>query len=177
MVFGEQTLSDAVPDSGTASYSGPMLATMVFNNQIDVGSNEDYFQWITGDADFGVDFGAGTFSLGLNGTVGAAISDTRDDAIEYMPQGSIFTATGGGTFDDGDPVFATFRGGFSAAAFTDGANNVLHQVQLGDAYRSANTIDGSFYGPNGEEVGGAFRMSSGEPDTRIDILGVFTGGK
>jgi hypothetical protein len=110
----------------------------------------------------------------MTGRVGQQYSDVRQVLSPSMPEGSIFTATGNGRFDGGLPIYRTFSGGFSAASFTrpDGSVFVLN---LADPYSSANTIDGSFYGPTGQEVGGTYRVSHGEPDTRIDILGVFTG--
>ncbi len=54
-------------------------------------------------------------------------------------------------------------------------NTVIQNLKFTIHDLSANTIDGSFYGPNGEEVGGTFRLSNGVPDNRVDILGVFTG--
>ena len=37
--------------------------------------------------------------------------------------------------------------------------------------------DGAFYGPNGEEAGGGFRIVGGKPDERVDIVGAFVGKK
>ena len=174
LVFGEQTLRQDAPRTGTGAFTGPMIATMVFNNQIDQGQGDNYFQWIVGSANVNVDFAATTFDINMTGQVGAMFSDVNQVLTPSMPEGSIFNATGNGRFDGGLPIYRTFSGGFSSASFTrpDGSVFVLN---LADPYTSANTIDGSFYGPNGEEVGGTYRVSHGEPDTRIDILGVFTG--
>ena len=42
---------------------------------------------------------------------------------------------------------------------------------------AGSSLDGAFYGPNGEEIGAGFRIVGGTPDQRIDILGTFTGHK
>ena len=174
MVFGEQTLRDNAPRTGAGSFNGPMIATMVFNDGFDTGETDTYFQWIVGSANVNVDFAATTFDINMSGEVGQLYSDVDQVVAPYMPEGSIFRAAGNGRFDGGLPIFRTFSGGFSSASFTrpDGTVFVL---DLTDPYTSANTIDGSFYGPNAEEVGGTYRVSHGEADTRIDILGVFTG--
>jgi C-lobe and N-lobe beta barrels of Tf-binding protein B len=174
LVFGEQTLRQNAPTAGTGAFTGPMLATMVFNDQIDNGQGDNYFQWIVGSANVNVDFAATTFNINMSGRVGQLFSDVNEVVVASMPEGSTFTAAGNGRFDGGLPIFRTFSGGFSSASFTrpDGSVFVMN---LSDPYSSANTVDGSFYGPNGEEVGGTFRVSHGQPDTRIDILGVFTG--
>lgn len=174
LVFGEQTLRENAPRTGTGAFNGPMIASMVFNDGFDTGETDTYFQWIVGSANVNVDFAATTFNINMSGRVGAMFSDVNQVVVPSMPEGSIFTAAGNGRFDGGLPIFRTFSGGFSSASFTrpDGSVFVMN---LSDPYSSANTIDGSFYGPNGEEVGGTYRVSHGQPDTRIDILGVFTG--
>ena len=40
---------------------------------------------------------------------------------------------------------------------------------------AGSSIDGAFYGPNGVELGGGYRIVGGTPDERIDILGTFVG--
>ncbi len=174
LVFGEQTFRQDAPQVGSGSYSGTMLATMIFNDQFDQGEGNSYFQWVFGTANVNVDFAATTFNINMTGQVGSAFNDVDQALVAPMPQGSIFNATGNGRFDGGLPIYRTFSGGFSSASFTrpDGSTFVL---ALGDPYSSANTIDGSFYGPAAEEIGGTFRVSHGGADTRIDILGVFTG--
>ncbi|WP_173203778.1 hypothetical protein [Sphingopyxis sp. BSNA05] len=65
-----------MPTSGTGTFDGTMLATMVFNDQPDITGNRDtYMQWIAGNASTSVNFGANTFSLSLDGSVGAPTFD------------------------------------------------------------------------------------------------------
>lgn len=174
LVFGEQTRRQDAPLTGTGTYSGTMLATMVFNDQIDNGVYDNYFQWIVGSANVNVDFAATTFNINMTGRVGQMYSDVNQPVVASMPEGSIFTAAGNGRFDGGLPIYRTFSGGFTSATFTRPDGSVF-VMDLADPYSSANTIDGSFYGPNGQEIGGTYRVSHGQPDTRVDIIGVFTG--
>ena len=175
LVFGEQTERANAPTTGTGSFSGPMLASMIFNNSLDAGEFNNYFQWIVGSANVNVDFAATTFSIAMNGEVKPLQVDVGGiNPVASMPAGSIFNAAGNGRFDGGLPIYRTFGGAFTSATFTR-PDGTVFTMQLADPYSSANTIDGSFYGPKGEEVGGTFRLSNGEPDTRVDILGVFTG--
>lgn len=174
MVFGEQTLRQNAPTAGTGSFSGPMIATMVFNSDIENGQGDNYFQWIVGSANVNVDFAATTFNIAMTGEVQPLQRDVNLPIDPSIPAGSIFTAAGNGRFDGGLPIYRTFSGGFSSVYFTR-PDGTVFTFDLSDPYSSANTIDGSFYGPKAEEVGGTYRVSHGEADTRIDILGSFTG--
>ncbi|WP_173203779.1 transferrin-binding protein-like solute binding protein [Sphingopyxis sp. BSNA05] len=40
---------------------------------------------------------------------------------------------------------------------------------------AGSSINGAFYGPDAEELGGGYRIVGGTPDERIDILGTFVG--
>ena len=64
-----------------------------------------------------------------------------------------------------------FLGQMSSASFTQ-TNGQTLSVNVGGS-----SIDGAFFGPAAQEVGGAFRIVGGTPDTRIDILGAYTGKK
>jgi hypothetical protein len=167
-VFGERTGNDAVPKTGTGTFKGDMLATMVFNNLRDDTPNAPtYYQWLAGTSTTTVDFAANTFSLALNGTVYAPQLDvftTRDFSIQ---QGANFTAAGAGRVD------LVSAGGFLGqinSAFFVNPNAQRFDVQIGGS-----SIDGAFFGPVGQEVGGGFRIVGGVPDERIDIVGAFTG--
>lgn len=202
LVFGEQTLVDDVPTSGSGSYRGEMLATMIVNDfdgdVVPGGTPNGDFQWIAGTSTFDVNFANGRFGLALEGEVfnpngansnstvapQAGSRQTDPNIVASLAPGSIFSASGQG-FLDSVGTFGTFSGGFTAANFRDANgtpgdpsdDTTIFNIDLTDGYMSANTIDGSFFGPNGEEAGGAFRLSSGDPDARIDILGTFTGKK
>lgn len=165
--YGEIAANSIVPTTGTGTFSGTTLATMVFNDQPDVNGNLDtYFQWISGRATTNVDFGANTFSLSLEGSVGAPTFDgtSRQHTILENAQ---FMANGAGDIDL--VQFGGFFGQFNEAWFVNPGGARLDLVIAGSS------IDGAFYGPNAEEVGGGYRIVGGTPDERIDILGTYVG--
>ncbi|MEH6660288.1 MAG: transferrin-binding protein-like solute binding protein [Parasphingorhabdus sp.] len=165
--YGQITANDAVPTSGTGTFDGTMLATMVFNDQPDITGNRDtYMQWIAGSASTSVNFGANTFSLSLDGTVGAPMFDGSSGQHSVL-DGAKFFANGGG---DINLVSAGgFFGQFNEAWFVNPDNSRLDLVIAGSS------INGAFYGPKAQEVGGGYRIVGGTPDERIDILGTFVG--
>ncbi len=167
-VFGEQSTDDSVPTVGTGSFEGAMLASMVFDNlPDDVGFASTFFQWIEGRAKTTVDFGSNTFELDISGTVFAPEYDLTTPRITFLPGGSTFDARGNGDID----LVGTggFFGQFNSAWFVrpDGERYNLDIA--------GSSVNGAFYGPNAEEVGGGFRIVGGTPDERIDILGTFVG--
>lgn len=168
-VFGERTQNASVPTSGSATFTGDMLATMVYNPLLDVdASAPTYFQWINGTATTNVNFGANTFTQSISGTVTAPGYDVFTSRDHVLDAGATFAASGSGTID------LVNKGGFTgqvgSASFTQGATNMPVSV-------AGSSIDGAFYGPNANEVGGGFRIVGGTPDQRIDILGSFVGTK
>jgi hypothetical protein len=165
--YGQITSNDAVPTSGTGTFDGTMLATMVFNDQPDITGNLDtYMQWIAGSASTSVNFGANTFSLSLDGSVGAPMFDGTSGQQSVL-EGAKFFANGGG---DINLVSAGgFFGQFNEAWFVNPDNTRLDLVIAGSS------INGAFYGPKAQEVGGGYRIVGGTPDERIDILGTFVG--
>ena len=167
--YGEITANSSVPTSGTGTFNGTMLATMVFNDQPDINANFDtYMQWIAGSATTSVDFGANTFSLSLDGKVGAPMFDGTSGQHSVLKDAQ-FRAIGGG---DINLVNAGgFFGQFNEAWFINPgvAGNRLDLVIAGSS------INGAFYGPQAQEVGGGYRIVGGTPDERIDILGTFVG--
>lgn len=180
MVFGQQTLRSQIPVTGKASYAGGMLATMVTNTNA-MDGKPSYFQWITGTASIDLDFGNSTFTnLILSGTVSSAnyAGATLPDSATGVTPGSTFNATGSGRID----LTSTggFTGTFSSAAFSStngGVVPVFDHVNPNNSTAGANSIDGTFFGPNAVNVGGNFRIVGGKPDQRVDILGAFTGAK
>ncbi|MBV1917806.1 MAG: transferrin-binding protein-like solute binding protein [Sphingomonadaceae bacterium] len=173
--FGDATANDSVPTTGSGSYQGSMLASMIFNPTIDgqdisgLSSLPSYFQWIEGTANISVDFAQSSFDLSLDGTVLAPQIDTYTaPAASVLQAGAQFSATG-----KGDVNLINF-GGFKG--FIDSAN-FNHGGQSRSVAIEGSTVDGTFYGPDGEEVGGGFRIVGGNPDERVDIMGAFVGQK
>jgi hypothetical protein len=176
-IFGETTLSADVPKSGTATFNGNMIASMVNNPLLDTNrASPTFFQWITGTAKVDVDFGKGTVGTALSGTTLAPLLDKRPifpvingpfptDPVA-IPAGAIFAANGTATID----LVKTggFTGTFSDATFTFGGTVAAVDIVGG-------TLDGAFYGPKGTEIGASFRIIGGIPDQRVDIIGSFTG--
>lgn len=167
--YGQITPNDSVPTSGTGTFDGTMLATMVFNDQPDFNGNTDtYMQWIAGNASTSVDFGANTFSLSLDGRVGAPMFDGTSGR-ESVLEGAQFLANGGGNINL--VTAGGFFGQFNEAWFVNPGGARLDLVIAGSS------INGAFYGPQGQEIGGGYRIVGGTPDERIDILGTFVGKK
>lgn len=167
MAYGELTPNDRVPTSGTGSFEGSMLATMVFNDQPDTtGYADTYFQWIAGRATTNIDFKANTFALSLDGNVGAPLFDGTSGDHSVL-EGAQFRANGAGQIDL--VAAGGFLGQFNEAWFTNPGGTRL------DVNIAGSSIDGAFYGPDGKEIGGGYRIVGGTPDERIDILGTFVG--
>lgn len=188
-VFGERTLNQDVPTTGTFDFSGSMLATMINNPTID-GQNgatfDSFYQWIEGTMNLTVDFAANEVrDILFSGVVSAPQIDalTQNSAsfdpngvYSYLPAGTLFEASGSA---DIDLVNAGgFLGAIDTARFVaQGGNLFADGSSLQDILIEGSSIDGAFFGPNGDEVGGGFRIVGGVPDERIDIMGVFTGGR
>ncbi len=166
--FGENSSNSAVPTSGTGSFTGTMVASLVFNDRLDIdGTTPTFFQWLQGTANTKFDFGRNTFSLDLSGTTFAPQLDGVSNPVFSIRGGAQFNAVGGGQID---LVRAGgFLGQFSSAWFINPDQSRINVVIGGSS------INGGFYGPKAEEVGGNFRIVGGTPDERVDILGVFVG--
>ncbi len=187
--FGVPTLNSAVPVTGTATYNGLMLGTMVYNTLPAFGGgNPTYFQWISGTSSTVVDFKNSNVDVTLTGIVSAPQVDTYTVAtataanpnpqpIVAIAAGSTFSATTVGFAPAKIDLTNTggFAGNFGSATFTDPNTKAVTAVSI------INTagITGGFYGPGGAtnkvEVGGGFRIVGGVPNQRVDILGAFTG--
>ena len=168
-VYGERTPNDAVPKTGTATFNGAMIATMVFNPLRDADSSAPtYFQWIEGTSRTTVDFAASSFTLNVNGTVFAPQFDAFTTKVFTLQQGATFAAAGAGRVDLINA--GGFLGQFTTASFAQPGGNFPVTI-------AGSSIDGAFFGPAAEEVGGGFRIVGGTPDERIDIFGAFTGTK
>ena len=171
--YGMQTDQNAIPKTGSGTYTGSMLATMVFNPTLDAGTGSlpNYFQWLSGTSTTNVNFATGAVTLALNGVVGRPAYDYQTSPQQItIAQGTTFTAAGTATID----LVRTggFTGQFQSARFGATANGANPVVSI-----AGSTIDGAFFGPAGEEVGGGFRIVGGNPDQRIDIVGAFKGKK
>ena len=174
--YGELTDSKAVPVIGSGTYRGSMLASMVFNPTLDgqdVGGSTvlpSYFQWIEGSATLNVDFAKSLFDFALTGSVLAPQLDYfTDPQRAVIAAGATFSASGKGNINLVN--FGGFKGQMDAAAFVN-PDGTRREVTI-----AGSSIDGGFYGPKADEVGGGFRIVGGKPDERIDILGAFVGTK
>jgi hypothetical protein len=175
--FGELTENSKVPKSGSGTYSGLMLGSMVFNPTIDgqdaggTGVLPSYFQWIEGTSSLSVDFATNMFQLALQGTVLAPMIDRyTGPETSVLGGGSTFRANGKGSINMIN--FGGFKGSMDSASFTPSDGSPQRSINI-----AGSSIDGAFYGPNGEEAGGGFRVVGGNPDERIDVVGAFSGKK
>jgi hypothetical protein len=170
--YGLATDPNSVPKTGSASYSGRMLGTMVFNPTLDqAASLPSYYQWLSGTSTTGVDFSTGKVTLGLSGVVGQAFYDNYTSPQQVtIAAGTTFTAAG--TANINLVNTGGFTGAFQSAVFGSALNGASPTVSI-----AGSSIDGTFYGPAAQEVGGGFRIVGGTPDQRIDIMGAFTGKK
>lgn len=178
-VFGEETVRSQIPVTGSATYTGGMLATMVVNTTASTRS-PNYFQWINGSSRLELDFSKSTMSVLLTGNVGSAnYAGAIIPNATAVPGGSTFRAQATGVINLA--TTAGFVGEFSSASFTrpDGTTFVpdFTRVNPGSPIAGANSLDGTFFGPSAVNVGGNFRIIGGTPGERVDILGAFTGAK
>jgi hypothetical protein len=189
-VFGEATPNSAVPTTGSATYTGGMIASMVNNPNFDVNPNAStWFQWLQGTASVAINFASGGVTTNLTGTTLAPLFDNGTSAYPagtlirpgnasgvnfptdgYIPTGATFTATGSGTIDLVNK--GGFTGTFSSAQFSGAGLASPAKVDI-----VGSSLDGAFYGPAAQEVGASFRIVGGIPDQRVDIIGAFTGKK
>jgi hypothetical protein len=168
--YGERSANSSVPNSGTGTYQGSMIGTLVFNASLDIDpTTPTYFQWLTGKSTTTFDFAASTFNIALAGTVTAPTFDVYTSRYFGLPTGATFAAAGSGRVDL--VTAGGFLGQFKSAVFADAFGNTFEMNIAGSS------VDGAFFGPTASEVGGGFRIVGGTPDERIDILGAFTGGR
>jgi hypothetical protein len=184
--YGERTANAGVPATGSGTFTGDMLATMVFNDQLDtVANTPTYFQWITGSATTKVNFAAGTFTFDVAGianapqfvsaTGGSIPIDEFTNRRYTIQNGAAFTATGAGRVDLVNA--GGFLGSINSAYFVQPNATRLDVTLIGGPVtpNGGSSVDGAFFGPAAQEVGGGFRIVGGVPDERVDILGAFTG--
>lgn len=170
--YGIQTDNNSVPVTGTGTYTGNMLATMVFNPTLDTGTPyPNYFQWLSGTSKTTVNFATGAVGLQLDAIVGKPQFDLNTTPrLTTIAAGTTFTATGTATID----LVRTggFTGQFQSARFGATTNGLSPVVNV-----AGSSIDGAFFGSTAQEVGGGFRIVGGNPDERVDIIGAFKGKK
>jgi hypothetical protein len=178
-VFGAATPLSQLPRTGSGRFSGEFLATMVGKNADITTSSDTTFQWINGKSAVDVDFGSGTVGVQFAGNVTAGVDSNgaivNDDQL-MVRSGSSFNATAAAKLD---LAAGTFAGKFSTATFgsMNGTPLDFAAISPTSAVAGASSVDGSFFGPNADEVGGSFRIIGGRPDQRVDVLGAFTGKK
>lgn len=168
--YGALTQNGAVPRTGTATFNGSMLATMVFNPLLDTSKQTPtFYQWLTGTSQHTVDFAKFSVNSLFQGWTYQPLSDGTPSLGTGLPTGTRFDATASAVIDLIGK--GGFSGQFSGAKFTrpDGTSVALNIA--------GSSIDGAFYGPAAEEIGGGFRVVGGMPDQRVDVLGAFTGKK
>jgi hypothetical protein len=172
--YGIQTDNNAVPQTGSGTYSGKMLATMVNNPTLDGAFGPvlpTYFQWISGTSVTEVNFANNSVAVSLNGIVSAPQIDRfSGPTAASVTTGTSFTAAGTGTINLVNT--GGFTGQFQSASVGQTNNGAPTAVTI-----AGSSLDGAFYGPVAQEVGGGFRIVGGTPDQRIDIVGAFTGAK
>jgi len=186
--YGIATDPNAVPKTGSGTYTGGFLATMVYNPTIDGafagGVYPTYFQWIEGSATTNVNFATNAVTLGVTGTVsgpsveyytytdinGATRTSYTGPTSVSVAAGSTFTAAGTATINM--VTTGGFTGSFQSAGFSATTNGSPTAVNI-----AGSTIDGTFFGPAAEEVGGGIHIAGATPDQRVDIVGAFTGKK
>jgi C-lobe and N-lobe beta barrels of Tf-binding protein B len=167
--YGINTAYKDIPKSGQSTYAGDLYAHVVISPQVAINgqvlgtATGDDFRSVVGTSTSTVDFGSGKIGFALAGNVVGYAGDTRN-----------FAAAGGA--DIFKPVTDTTPSRFSGAvtSWSLGAYNAANGIAVPTA---ASTIEGGFFGPKGEEIGGAFRIIGNRPEERIDILGAFAGKK
>lgn len=161
--FGTQTPLGSVPTKGMGRYRGDMLATMVRN--VDLEGNpglRSRLEWIRGEAQVDVDFGAGSLTASLTGNV-LPMQDAFEGGYNPALPNAAFSATGTASFDSSRLNYA---GSISRAT-----------VGGSDISIAASSLDGTFFGPDAIETGGAFRIIGSIPDQRVDVMGSFVGAR
>lgn len=163
-VYGINTLAKDVPNTGSATYTGSLFANTINYLSLDT---------IYGTAKTDINFANNTVGLTLNGT--------------FSVSGASFNAVGSALVQRPDipntalnpnavqPI-SRIVGSFSQVNIGGVALTPSPNASLPNTFQ-ASTIEGGFFGPGAAEVGGAFRIVGGQPDTRIDVMGAFTGKK
>ncbi len=170
--YGIVSDNATVPITGSGTYTGNMIGSVVFNPTLDTNPNyPTFFQWMSGTSSTTVSFATGAVALRLDGVVGAPKYDLNTTPhLAALAAGATFTASGTATVN----LINTggFTGQMQSAAFSATTNGSSPTIVI-----AGSSIDGVFYGPAANELGGGFRITGGTPDQRIDIVGAFKGKK
>lgn len=167
-VYGERTAANDVPKLGSATYTGPMIASMVYNPLPELqGEAPTYFQWMEGSAETKINFATNLFDVSFAGRVQAPLLDVYTSQQYVLRENAIFAGKGSGRIDL--VLSGGFLGQMKEASFTQPDGTILPLNIIGSS------VDGAFFGPVANEVGGGFRIVGGTPDERVDIMGAFTG--
>ena len=156
--------------SGSATFSGDMIASMVFNPDIDTSAVRQHLFPVDhrlGDAH--CRFRHARHSLQLHRHASATLLGTPIPTVSTRcpkdrPSPPLSRAT----------IDLVGKGGSSVSSTARPSSGRRHHLHVDIA---GSSIDGAFFGPAAEEIGGGFRIVGGTPDERIDILGAFTGKK
>lgn len=179
-VFGEKTPQANIPLTGSGTFTGGFLATMVNNPTLD-GAHPalSYFQWIYGNSTVAVDFTKSTVGLTFDGKVEKAFLKNVEILNTIIKPGASFNATANATIDLTHT--GGFTGQFATASFKNPDGTALPvnfaAISPGSNVAGASSVDGTFFGPGAVNVGGNFRVVGGIPDQRVDIQGAFVGAK
>jgi hypothetical protein len=163
-VYGLNTQAKDVPKTGSANYAGSLFANTISGTTLDT---------ILGTQSSTVNFASNAMTFDLRGS--------------FQASGTSFAASGTGRIERPDipnsalnPTAAqpmsSFRGLVTGVTIGGTAYQFNSNASLPNTFQ-ATTIEGGFYGPNAVELGGAFRIVGGAQDTRLDIMGAFTGKK
>lgn len=164
-VFGVLTPRGAGPTTGRATYRGDMLASAIYNTELDAQPNiRSRLEWISGQANLTLDFANSTVSAEFSG----AFLPTADP-LASLGQASASNA-GKSFLATGSAKLAAEKTSFSGALSSVSVGGV--SLPLG-----ASTLNGALYGPTGQEVGGGFRLVGAGADQRVEIIGAFTGAR
>lgn len=129
VAFGDVTPPDAVPTTGTATYTGTVYGLL------GLGESQDDPEPFVGRATVTVDYAAGTATI--------AIDDTETNAEPALPVPAEFSATASrGTLTTNGTSTNTpnyFTGAVSGTGVTGG-------------------VSGRYFGPDAKEVGGTFQL-------------------
>jgi len=165
-IFGNLSRVSDVPKTGSATYAGNMLASLVSIDLDPDPSLRSRFEWVNGTASTAVNFGTGTVTTSFQGTVVPTASAFEGAAFGTMSpanSGATFSAAGSAKFDATGTGYA---GKIDSASFAGSGITI-----------AASSMDGAFFGPGAVETGGAFRVIGATPDQRVDFIGAFTGVK
>jgi len=174
MVLGTPSPASSIPMTGRATYQGNMLATAVYNLDIDtVADVRSRLDWIYGTANVSVDFAKGTIATELTGSF---VDLPFSELAAQTPEGAL-RVSGFNRPNAGVPFAAS-----GTASFTTGRNTYTGTITDASVGGTAikigiGTMEGGFYGPAAQETGGAFRIQGAGPDQRVEIIGAFAGSK